>query len=160
MKLTARQQSRQMLAQERAGCCAGFWFSWTGEMAATDRTVVVLMILMIVGLAVLYRYAPDREAPQWRWISLGSEYGQTSVMRQKSWTQGGGNGRPEGLTYIASRIRGEPARNNVVRLVDFVLVYLQADRLASGATTRRRIRGQTPADQCRRSYQRFGITFL
>jgi len=32
----------------------------------------VLMILMIVGLAVVYRYAPDRHAPQWRWISPGA----------------------------------------------------------------------------------------
>jgi membrane protein len=32
----------------------------------------VLMVLMAVVLAVLYRYGPDREEPQWRWISPGA----------------------------------------------------------------------------------------
>src|SRR5581483_6488004 len=32
----------------------------------------VLMVLMMVGLAVLYRYAPDRDTPRWRWISPGA----------------------------------------------------------------------------------------
>jgi membrane protein len=27
---------------------------------------------MIAGLAVLYRYGPDRRAPQWRWLSWGA----------------------------------------------------------------------------------------
>jgi membrane protein len=27
---------------------------------------------MIVGLAVLYRYGPDRREPQWRWLSWGA----------------------------------------------------------------------------------------
>jgi membrane protein len=35
----------------------------------------ILMILMTVGLATLYRYAPDRDAPQWRWLSPGAILG-------------------------------------------------------------------------------------
>jgi membrane protein len=31
-----------------------------------------LAVLMILALAVLYRYAPDRKAARWRWISGGS----------------------------------------------------------------------------------------
>jgi membrane protein len=27
---------------------------------------------MIVGLAVLYRFGPDRKAPQWRWVTWGA----------------------------------------------------------------------------------------
>jgi membrane protein len=33
---------------------------------------VLLAALLIVGLAVLYRYAPDRDEPKWSWVSWGS----------------------------------------------------------------------------------------
>jgi membrane protein len=33
---------------------------------------VVLGGLLVVGLAVLYRYAPDRDQPRWSWVSWGS----------------------------------------------------------------------------------------
>jgi membrane protein len=33
---------------------------------------VVLAALLILGLAVLYRYAPDRDEPRWTWVSWGS----------------------------------------------------------------------------------------
>ena len=32
----------------------------------------ILIALWIVALAVLYRYAPDRKKPQWRWVSPGA----------------------------------------------------------------------------------------
>jgi membrane protein len=32
----------------------------------------LLVVLMMFGLAVLYRYAPDRDKPQWRWVSQGA----------------------------------------------------------------------------------------
>jgi len=32
----------------------------------------LLVVLMMFGLAVLYRYAPDRDKPQWRWVSSGA----------------------------------------------------------------------------------------
>ncbi len=32
----------------------------------------LLAALVIVALAVLYRYAPDRDEPRWRWVSWGS----------------------------------------------------------------------------------------
>jgi membrane protein len=31
-----------------------------------------LAVAMVVGLALLYRLAPDRDDPQWRWVGLGS----------------------------------------------------------------------------------------
>jgi membrane protein len=33
---------------------------------------LVLAALLILGLAVLYRYAPDRDEPRWTWVSWGS----------------------------------------------------------------------------------------
>jgi membrane protein len=33
---------------------------------------VVLAALLVAGLAVLYRYAPDRDEPKWTWVSWGS----------------------------------------------------------------------------------------
>src|SRR6478736_342485 len=32
----------------------------------------LLVVLMMFGLAVLYRYAPDRDKAQWRWVSPGA----------------------------------------------------------------------------------------
>jgi membrane protein len=32
----------------------------------------LLIVLVMVGLAVLYRYGPDRREPQWRWVSPGA----------------------------------------------------------------------------------------
>jgi membrane protein len=33
---------------------------------------VLLAALVVLGLAVLYRYAPDRDEPRWTWVSWGS----------------------------------------------------------------------------------------
>jgi membrane protein len=33
---------------------------------------IILAALVIFGLAVLYRYAPDRDEPKWTWVSWGS----------------------------------------------------------------------------------------
>ena len=35
----------------------------------------LLAILTVLGLAVLYRYGPSREAPAWRWVTWGSAVG-------------------------------------------------------------------------------------
>ena len=32
----------------------------------------LLIVLVMLGLAVLYRYAPNRDEPQWRWVSPGA----------------------------------------------------------------------------------------
>ena len=32
----------------------------------------ILIIVVMTGLAVLYRYAPNRETPHWRWVSPGA----------------------------------------------------------------------------------------
>jgi membrane protein len=32
----------------------------------------VLIVLVMIGLALLYRYAPNRDEPQWRWVSPGA----------------------------------------------------------------------------------------
>jgi membrane protein len=32
----------------------------------------VLGVILLLALAVLYRYAPSRRSPKWRWISVGS----------------------------------------------------------------------------------------
>jgi membrane protein len=34
----------------------------------------VLVIAMLLGLAVLYRYGPSRRSPQWQWPSVGSAF--------------------------------------------------------------------------------------
>ena len=31
----------------------------------------LLIVLVMLGLAVLYRFGPDRDKPQWRWVSPG-----------------------------------------------------------------------------------------
>jgi membrane protein len=32
----------------------------------------VLLVLLLLGLAILYRYGPDRRAARWQWVSVGS----------------------------------------------------------------------------------------
>lgn len=32
----------------------------------------LLIVLMLAGLALLYRYGPDRDEPQWQWVSPGA----------------------------------------------------------------------------------------
>jgi membrane protein implicated in regulation of membrane protease activity len=32
----------------------------------------VLLIVLLIGLAVLYRYGPDRRAARWQWVTVGS----------------------------------------------------------------------------------------
>jgi membrane protein len=32
----------------------------------------LLALVMLVGLAIVYRYGPDRAKPQWRWVSWGA----------------------------------------------------------------------------------------
>jgi membrane protein len=34
----------------------------------------LLLLLVAVGLAALYRYGPSRDEPQWRWVSVGSAF--------------------------------------------------------------------------------------
>lgn len=49
-----------------------------GGMGSTGRLIVSIVRwpllggFMLGGLAVLYRYAPDRDEPQWSWVGLGS----------------------------------------------------------------------------------------
>jgi membrane protein len=43
-----------------------------GELAASIARWVVLALLVLVALAVLYRFAPDRANPRWRWVTPGA----------------------------------------------------------------------------------------
>jgi membrane protein len=43
-----------------------------GELAASIVRWVVLALVVLTALAVLYRYAPDRANPRWRWVSWGA----------------------------------------------------------------------------------------
>ena len=43
-----------------------------GELAASIARWVVLALLVLVALAVVYRFAPDRTNPRWRWLSWGA----------------------------------------------------------------------------------------
>ncbi len=40
--------------------------------AAGVLIYVTLAVLMALGLAVLYRFGPDRKPPRWRWVSIGA----------------------------------------------------------------------------------------
>ena len=37
-----------------------------------------MFVLIILGLAVLYRYGPSRRLAKWRWISIGSVFASLS----------------------------------------------------------------------------------
>jgi membrane protein len=44
---------------------------WLENLVAFGRWPV-LAFIMLLGLAIVYRYGPDRESPQWRWVSWGA----------------------------------------------------------------------------------------
>jgi membrane protein len=43
-----------------------------GRVLAGIGTYVALVAFMVVALGILYRYAPDRDAPKFRWVGLGA----------------------------------------------------------------------------------------
>ena len=53
--------------------------SYLGPHSATDLLLrlarwPLLIVIVIFGLAVLYRYGPSRREPRWQWISVGSAF--------------------------------------------------------------------------------------
>ena len=47
-------------------------FGAFAETAATVIIVAIILALSMVGLAVLYRYGPSRDAPEFQWVSPGA----------------------------------------------------------------------------------------
>lgn len=47
-------------------------FGAAGQMLVQVASYVGLAVGFCVALAVLYRYAPDRDAPRWQWVSWGA----------------------------------------------------------------------------------------
>jgi membrane protein len=47
--------------------------SLTGTVARIARWPVLLIVLLL-GLAILYRYGPDRRAARWQWVTIGSVF--------------------------------------------------------------------------------------
>lgn len=45
------------------------------EFIMTGGLWLGLVVLTIIGLSVLYRYAPSRDAPEWKWASVGAIVG-------------------------------------------------------------------------------------
>jgi membrane protein len=48
-----------------------------GSMTETLTRIArwpVLLVVLLIGLAVLYRYGPDRRAARWQWVSVGSVF--------------------------------------------------------------------------------------
>lgn len=43
-----------------------------GAVAAMVAQWVLLLVLILAGLAAIYRFAPDRDDPRWRWVTPGS----------------------------------------------------------------------------------------
>jgi membrane protein len=44
----------------------------TTELLIGALRWVVMLALVIVGIAILYRFGPDRSSPQWRWLTPGA----------------------------------------------------------------------------------------
>ena len=46
--------------------------STNGNVLVRAASLVTLLLFMLAGLSVVYRYGPSREAPRWRWVTPGS----------------------------------------------------------------------------------------
>jgi membrane protein len=55
---------------------AGEWV----KAAVSVLRGVLLWVVMILGLAVVYRYAPAREHARWRWVTAGSLFASTTCL--------------------------------------------------------------------------------
>jgi membrane protein len=69
------------------GCIVIFPLAMSGIGLASLTEVIfriarwpVLITVVILGLAVLYRYGPSRREAKWRWLSLGSVFAALSWM--------------------------------------------------------------------------------
>jgi membrane protein len=54
------------------------WVEGSGSTLATAVSIArwpLLVVLMMVALSILYRIAPDRDQPRWRWVSWGAAIG-------------------------------------------------------------------------------------
>ena len=49
-----------------------FGFGSLTEALARIARWPVLLLVLLIGLAVLYRYGPDRRAARWQWVTVGS----------------------------------------------------------------------------------------
>ena len=65
-----------------------FTLAGIGVLLLALGTVVVLparwpllIVIVIFGLAVLYRYGPSRREPRWQWISVGSAFAAVAWLR-------------------------------------------------------------------------------
>jgi membrane protein len=54
---------------------AVFNFGGVAEALASLISFAVLLVLTMLGLAVLYRYGPSRDEPEWNWASAGAIIG-------------------------------------------------------------------------------------
>jgi membrane protein len=54
------------------GFIGGLGLGRIGELAASIARWVVLAVLAMTAFAVVYRFAPDRANPRWRWVSGGA----------------------------------------------------------------------------------------
>src|SRR5262249_37003345 len=46
-----------------------------GDMSETFVAILrwpALLVVVLLGLAILYRFAPSRREPEWRWVTVGS----------------------------------------------------------------------------------------
>jgi membrane protein len=48
-----------------------FWLGPFADALATYGRWPVLWLGLLIGLSVLYRYAPNRREPKWKWVSIG-----------------------------------------------------------------------------------------
>ncbi|HJU01639.1 MAG TPA: YihY/virulence factor BrkB family protein [Actinomycetes bacterium] len=54
------------------GVVDNFGLGQAARLAASIVRWVVLALLVLIAIAVVYRYAPDRANPRWRWVSWGA----------------------------------------------------------------------------------------
>ena len=70
---------RGLAARSRDCRCSSFALNYLGLHNATDLLLrlarwPLLIVIVIFGLVVLYRYGPSRREPRWQWISVGSAF--------------------------------------------------------------------------------------
>jgi membrane protein len=113
-----------------------------GMGAATELLVKfgrwpALAILLLLALAILYRYGPSRRSPQWRWISVGS------VVATITWMIGSA-----GLSYYLSNFGHYDATYGSLGAAIALMIWMWMSTIVIlfGAELNSEIEHQTVAD--------------
>ena len=95
----------------------------------------VLAVMVMLGLAALYRFAPSRETPKWAWVSVGS------VLATVTWVAGS-----IALSYYLEHYAGYDATYGSLGAAIGLMMWMSTTVVLFGAELNSELEHQTAED--------------